>query len=243
MPIDVNGYKITSDMAKTFSYKDINTIGLKLYIDASVPESYSGSGTTWYDFCGNTANNYNGTLTNGPTYSSGNGGYILFDGTNDYVTSFGTAIVPGGATSYTVSVWIYRNRNNIGAEEVLSQWTTATSSNAFFFGFNNSNVRFSDNWNDVSVTGAGTTGVWMNLVGVNLGGSNAYIYLNGTLSATKGSALTYTGTGPFLIGRQGEYTGGEYFGGRISSVMVYNRVLLSTEILQNYNIQKGKFGL
>jgi hypothetical protein len=240
MPIDVNGYKITSDMAKTFSYKDINTIGLKLYVDAAVPESYPGSGTAWYDLTGN---GYNGTLTNGPTYSSSNSGSIVFDGSNDYVTSLGTAIVPGGATSYTVSVWVYRNRNNVGAEEVLSQWTSGTSSNAFFFGFNNSNVRFSDNWNDVSVTGAGNTGVWMNLVGVNLGGSNAYIYLNGSLSATKGSALTYTGTGPFLIGRQGEYTGGEYFGGRISSAMVYNRALLSTEILQNYNIQKGKFGL
>ena len=78
---------------------------------------------------------------------------------------------------------------------------------------------------------------------ISFWGSNAYIYLNGSLSATKGSALTYTGTGPFLIGRQGEYAGGEYFGGRISSVMVYNRALSSTEILQNYNTQKGKFGL
>jgi hypothetical protein len=219
---------------------NIATDGLVLALDAANTKSYISGSTTWNDLSGN---NNSGSLVNGPTYSSNNGGYISFDGTNNYIASLGTAIVPGGATSYTVSTWVYRNRNNVGAEELLSQWTNATSNNAFFFGFNNSNVRFSDNWNNVSVTGAGTTGVWMNLVGVNLGGSNAYIYLNGTLSATKGSALTYTGTGPFLIGRQGEYSGGEYFGGRISSIMVYNRVLLSTEILQNYNGQKSRFNL
>ena len=82
----------------------------------------------------------------------------------------------------------------------------------------------------------------MNLVGVNSGGSNAYIYLNGSLSATLGGALTYTGTGPFLIGRQGELDG-EYFGGNIASVLVYNRVLTQSEILQNYNTAKSRFGL
>jgi hypothetical protein len=227
-------------LVANIDYPNIVTSGMVLNLDAGYVPSYPRTGTTWSDLSGN---NNNGTLVNGPTFNSNDGGYISFDGTNDYVASFGTAIVPGGATSYTVSVWVYRNRNNVGSEEVLSQWTNATSSNAFFFGFNNSNVRFSDNWNNVSVTGAGTTGVWMNLIGVNLGGSNAYIYLNGSLSATKGSALTYTGTGPFLIGRQGEFVGGEYFGGRISSVMVYNRALSAQEVLQNYNVLKTRFGL
>ena len=238
MPFNIGGVIYNAAQADLQDYKNIITRGLVLQLDASALESYPKSGTLWYDL---KSNSY-GSLTNGPTYNSGNDGYISFDGTNDYVTSFGNAIVPSGSNSYTISTWVYRNRNNVGYEEILAQWTSANSGNSFFFGFDGSNVRFCDNWNPITVSGAGNTNVWMNLVGVNLGGSNAFIYLNGALSATKGSGLGYTGTGPFLIGKQGELNS-EYFGGNISSVLVYNRALSSTEILQNYNIQKGRFGL
>ena len=239
MPFDIGGYIFNSSMASNQVANQIINKDLVLHVDAGNTNSYPGSGTTWTDLSGL---DRTGTLTNGPIYSSNNGGYISFDGTNDYITSFGTAIVPAGSTSYTVSTWVYRNRNNVGYEEILAQWTYANSGNSFFFGFNNSNVRFTDNWSNVTISGAGNTGVWMNLVGVNSGGSNTYIYLNGSLSATLGGALTYPGTGPFLIGRQGELAG-EYFGGNIASVLVYSRALSSTEILQNYNSQKSRFGL
>jgi hypothetical protein len=168
-------------------------------------------------------------------------GQMTFDGTDDYIPSIGTAVVPAGSAPYTVSVWVNRGRNNVGYEELLAQWTYANSGNSFFFGFNNSNVRFSDSWNDVSVSGAGNTNVWMNLVGVNTG-ANAYIYLNGALAATKGSALTYTGTGPLLMGRQGELAG-EYFLGRMNNVQIYNSALSAQEVLRNYNQLKGRFNL
>jgi hypothetical protein len=166
---------------------------------------------------------------------------MTFDGTDDYIPSIGTAVVPAGSSPYTVSVWVNRGRNNVGYEELLAQWTNANSGNSFFFGFNNSNVRFSDSWNDVSVSGAGNTNVWMNLVGVNTG-ANAYIYLNGALAATKGSALTYTGTGPFIMGRQGELAG-EYFLGRMNNVQIYNSALSAQEVLRNYNQLKTRFNL
>ena len=215
----------------------IVTGGLTLAIDAGDKNSYKGSGTSWIDLI----NGNSGTLTNGPTFNGSAAGSISFDGTDDYITTFGTGRVPTSAAAYTVSVWCYRNRNNVGYEELLAQWTYANSGNSFYFGFNNSNVRFTDNWNDVTVSGAGNTGVWMNLVGI-YSVSNAYIYLNGSLSATFGSGFTYTGTGPFLIGRQGELTS-EYFGGRIANTLIYNRALSATEVLQNYNATKTRFGL
>jgi len=211
--------------------------GLVLCLDAGNTKSYPGSGTTWTDLSGR---GNNGTLTNGPTYSSSNGGSIVFDGTNDY-TNTGKILVPTSSSPYTVSIWCYRNRNNVGYEELLAQWTNANSGNSFFFGFNNSNVRFTDNWSDVVVSGAGNTGVWMNLVGV-YSVTNAYIFLNGNLSATKGSGFSYTGTGPFIIGRQGELNA-EYFSGNIAQVSIYNRALTASEIQQNYNALKGRFGL
>ena len=216
----------------------IVTSGLVLCLDAANRKSYPGSGTSWYNLSG-TINT--GTLTNGPTFSAANMGSIVFDGVDDYVTGIGSSIVPTSTAAYTVSVWCYRNTNNTGYKELLAQWTNANSGNSFFFGFDNSAVRFTDNWNPITVAGAGNTNVWMNLVGVYTV-SNAYIYLNGVLAATKGSGFTYTGTGPLIIGRQGELSS-EYFDGRISNVKVYNRALTATEILQNYNATKSRFGL
>ena len=61
--------------------------GLVLALDAGNTKSYPGSGTTWTDLSGK---GNNGTLTNGPTFDSGNGGAIFFDGGNDYVTTGNT---------------------------------------------------------------------------------------------------------------------------------------------------------
>ena len=191
----------------------------------------------WYDLSGN---GRNGTL-NGPTSNVSNKGNILFNGSSDYVTGIGSSIVPTSTAPYTVSVWCYRNTNNSSYKELLAQWTSANSGNSFFFGFQNSDVRFTDNWNPITVAGAGNTNVWMNLVGVYTV-SNAFIYLNGVLAATKGSGFTYTGTGPLIIGRQGELNG-EYFDGRISNVLIYNRALSAAEVSQNYEATKTRFGL
>ena len=223
----------------TLGLNEIVTSGLVLHLDAGNPFSYpaTGVGTKWTDLSGN---NNHGTLTNGVSYTDNNRGALVFDGVDDYVTT-GGVIVPNSSSPYTVSVWCYRNRNNVGFEELLSQWTYANSANSFFFGFDNSNVRFTDNWNPVTVPGAGNTGVWMNLVGV-YSVSNAFIYLNGSLSATRGSGFSYGGTGNFIIGRQGELSL-EYFSGRISNTKIYNRALSAAEISQNYEALKGRYGL
>lgn len=213
------------------------TDGLVLCLDAANGRSYPGSGTAWNDLSGN---GNNGTLTNGPTYSANNLGSIQFDGVNDYATT-GKIVVPNSSSPYTVSVWCYRDRNNVGYEELLAQWTFANSSNSFFFGFNNSNVRFTDDWNNVVVSGAGNTGAWMNLVGV-YSISNAFIYLNGNLSVTKGSGFSYTGTGNIIVGRQGELNS-EYFGGKIAQASIYNKALTPAEIQQNFNATRGRFGI
>jgi hypothetical protein len=194
--------------------------------------------TIWRDVSGN---NRSGTLTNGPLLNASNYGSIAFDGSDDYITSVGSSIVPTSTAPYTVSVWCYRNSNNLSYRELLSQWTNANSGNSFYFGFENSNVRFTDNWTPVTVAGAGNTNVWMNLVGVYTV-SNAYIYLNGVLVATKGSGFTYTGTGPLIIGRQGELNG-EYFDGRIANVLIYNTALSAQQIMQNFQADKSRFGL
>ena len=87
-----------------FTGPNIIKDGLVLTLDASSQRSYPGSGTTWYDLSGN---GNNGTLTNGPTFDSGNGGSIVFDGTNDYVNGPTTNSVIGNNISLiSLSAWV-----------------------------------------------------------------------------------------------------------------------------------------
>ena len=88
-------------MAFRYSPK-IVTDGLVLALDAANHKSYPGSGTAINDL---TANNTNGTLTNGPTFNSGNAGSIEFDATNDFI------LLPGASSLsvnyHTISSWNY----------------------------------------------------------------------------------------------------------------------------------------
>jgi hypothetical protein len=233
----------TCEVAEIVVFNRVLSTAERRLVDTYLGQKWGISNTdrSVFDLSNNNYNGLfgNGTVANMPLYDYYNNGTVKFDGSNDYITTGVSGIVPTSTTAYTVSVWCYRNTNNSSYKELLAQWTTANSGNSFYFGFQNSDVRFTDNWNPITVAGAGNTNVWMNLVGVYTV-SNAYIYLNGSLAATKGSGFTYTGTGPLIIGRQGELDA-EYFDGNISNVLIYNRSLSATEVSQNYEAQKSRF--
>ena len=93
----------------------IVTDGLVLALDAGNTKSYPGSGTTWTDLSGR---GNTGTLTNGPTYSSANGGSIVFDGTNDHVTMSGNNIsgLSAETTDFSICIWVkYNSTASYGA--------------------------------------------------------------------------------------------------------------------------------
>ena len=79
----------------------IVTDGLKLYLDASNPVSYPGSGTTWFDLSGN---NNNGTMVNGVVPLSN---AMQFDGVNDYVSLGNKFNID--ANPFTISMWFKLN--------------------------------------------------------------------------------------------------------------------------------------
>ena len=77
---------------------DVIEDGLVLCLDAANKRSYPGAGTTWTDRVGE----YDGTLTNGPTFSNDNGGSIVFDGTDDRVdvSNLNSSLFTTGATIF-----------------------------------------------------------------------------------------------------------------------------------------------
>lgn len=204
----------------------IVTSGLILCLDAANPKSYPGSGTTWFDLTGNT----NGTLTNGATYNSANGGVIALDGVNDYIdvplnmtnqnyTIMGAAryVVVGGRTfSGKLNNWL------------MGHWSASTQN------------YYAEGW--VSTAGAGTADTnWRFYAATgNYSGDSWALYVNGELNVGPNSGGA-NGPNGFAIGSYAAVS--EFSNSHISNLLVYNRVLTATEIFQNYAAMRGRFGL
>lgn len=211
----------------------IVTDGLVLCLDAANRKSYSGSGTVWKDLAGNN----NGTLTNGPTFSSENGGSIVFDGVNDYVD------FTNSSPSNVVSVSIWMNLNNSeNFPIILAGNSSVYSSGSWSWSMFNYNSIFYIRGNNggggaINIPASTLVNVWTNWVLVRNDGSNiCRAYRNGILFGTSNETSSVNDT--LSIGR-----GGSYLNGRIPQVHIYNRALTPTEVLQNYNSLKGRFGL
>jgi hypothetical protein len=204
---------------------DLIQDGLVLCLDAANTKSYPGSGTSWVDLSGN---GNNGTLTNGPTFNSANGGSVVFDGTDDFVNC-GT-ITTGG--KITVNAWI---KFSIAA----NQHIVDSSSNTWHLALLDTNRPYF--WNGTTYHTAAqalSTSTWYMITGVQ--GSTLDVYVNGGLSQSLASNLN-VGSGNVNIGRW--QSGGRQYSGNIAQVSIYNRALSPVEILQNYNAIKGRFRL
>ena len=220
----------------------IVTSGLVLALDAADKNSYRGSGTDWTDISGN---GNNGTLTNGPTFNSANGGSIVFDGVDDSV-SCGTNTVLNVGNNITVNVWFYINlipAGFAGYQPIVSKvpsnysvgWEVVNSLGVFRTIFRPSATLI-----DLS-NGSLVVGNWY-MGTMTFDNATARIYLNGiqTGSTTTGGPVTLNSNQPLQIGTRGA---GNFFNGNISQVSIYNRALTATEILRNYNATKTRFGL
>lgn len=222
----------------------IVTGGLVLHLDAGNSKSYAGSGTNWTDLSGN---NYNSTLTNGPTYSSSNKGSIVFDGINDYVVGGDTSAVNG---HHTLCIWTKNtgppSTNDVYGGMLFAQSTDLNHGIIMQYGWQGQAVAFSDLINNGLVTGANT--VLNNIIHYIVGvydGSTQKIYVDNILLAQRNWTTNPVigGTPSNQIGRWGFGGYERYFNGNIYSVSLYNRALSSNEISQNYNALKGRFNL
>ena len=214
------------------------TDGLVLCLDAADSLSYPGSGTTWTDLSGNSNN---GTLTNGPTYSSTNGGSIVFDGSNDYVDCGNSSNL--SITVGTVCAW-FKKSHGSGYKGLVDKgrdgygaWSLNVDETA-----NTATFKARISGNNIALIASSSYGndIWNYVCGV-YDGTNLSIYQNGTLS----NSASYSGT----IGtnsesvRVGSANDGLYFNGNIVQVQIYNKALTAAEIQQNFNALRGRFGI
>jgi hypothetical protein len=231
-------------MAFNYSPKVV-TDGLVLYLDAANPKSYPGSGTAWRDI---SRSGNNGTLTNGPTFNNGNGGSIVFDGVNDYITVSTTPINTVLTNEITIETFI--NSNNLtnyiviggGQDNTLYRYTAAFNSGLFNnkFGFD---LEATLGQVRLSTTSTYSTGVWIHLIGT-YDGTTAKFYVNTILedidTGTSGNIVDFDS---IILGRDIDFGIGRLFNGKMALYRIYNRALSAQEIQQNYNATKTRFGL
>jgi hypothetical protein len=237
-------------MATQYAFGQIVTNGLVLAFDAADKNSYSGSGTTWTNVSGN---GNNGTLTNGPTFNSANGGSIVFDGTNDYVS----IPIQNLDRPCTFSTWI--NFNNLtGYQTLIGQDTSASIIRGRFYfqkaggtseGLILNVVNFSIVLSSNSIVVANAinpvvTNRWYNYSAV-LTTTTLALYENGILQNTVNDSNTFLTPNTTITLNAGYYNNSivDYVNGKSSSFLIYNRSLSATEVLQNYNAQKSRFNL
>ena len=227
--------------------------GLVLCLDAANPKSYPGSGTTWTDLSGN---GNNGTLVNGVGYNSGNGGSLNFNYLDSEYVSFPSisSLQFLNRSPYTLSAWVYPTRNP-GANNWTGIFDREDSSigsrdgyNLYFLGSATTNTFFTterfvagtNSNTSVTLNQSVSVNNWHHIV-VTYDGTTLTLYRNGSSVGTPTTSTgNITNTSKTLtIGVRG----GNYFGGNISQAQIYSRALTATEIQQNFNATRSRYGI
>lgn len=231
--------------------------GLILYLDASNPLSYPGTGTLWNDL--STANN-DGTLLNGASFSSSNGGVIALDSADDYVNC-GTGISSRAPQALTVSFWIKPSVYTGDVKFIMNLDYYAPY--PIYFGawinmwndFGNNTYRLEASVGDgiyyyssnrkskYSTDGILVANTWKNITLVWENAQTLYMYCNGVLVSNysgggyAGTNFNWSGAGVAKIGN----TTGSTAPDQINDVIIYERALTATEVLNNYNSKSSKY--
>jgi hypothetical protein len=220
--------------------------GIVLYVDAAQLRSYPGSGTSWIDLSGG---GNTGTLTNGPTFNSENGGAIVFDGTNDFI-NFGNRNLGVDVSNKSMMAWVRLGVINNISGIIDKQFDNGGANYGgwgFWVGSNRKLWWWPQGSQDIRDNGPATVGnnTWSHIAVVwNTSTDNARFFINGTLnsSITNTNAVEKS-SGSSNLNIACFRSGQGFVTGRIGNAIVYNRILTDAEVLQNYNAQKSRFGL
>jgi hypothetical protein len=225
-----------------------NSAGAVLYFDVANTSCYPGSGTTLTDLSGY---GNNGTLINGPTYNSSNGGSIVLDGTNDYI-EVATSTTLNVQFNHSLSIWFYQTGATVGYAGIVWKGTSdADDQYCVLLGAARTDVYIdignsSGPYINPSIT-AISLNTWYNLTYTQsrvAGSSTLLLYINGVKQTTTTVAPTQgvnINTTSFKIGYP--RLGGSYFPSRIAHHILYNRTLSDLEVMRNFEALRGRFGV
>ena len=226
--------------------------GLVLCLDAKDPNSYSGSGSTWYDLCGN----YDFTLVNSPSYSTHKGTPVFnFSGTNDRASYTGSLSHDIGSAATLIIVMASISNSNFGACSRLFSANDGSSNNidynTYFALASCDQTRYglwyqSDPAGLYPTSSLKTTNDDFKIVAYQwTAGGTSYVYVNGTEESSYSGSSTnpfdYTQIGKMSIAENAAGIENAYV--RVALVQMYQKALSAAEISQNYNAMKSRFSI
>ena len=229
-----------------WTLKGIVKDNLTLYLDAADPGSYQGEVVTWYDLI----NGYDGTISNA-TYDAADSGSLSFDGSGDTV-DVGPITTAGEHSSCTISIWMNKAAqvstygNLYDCNYGITDYNKGPRMEVDYHG---SIVRVymgTDGGSYTSISfGSLSNSVWYNLVlTVTPNGPNMDLksYVDGVLyTSSTPTGTTWDGdVGDLYLGVG--FTAGRHFTGKIAAFALYDRVLAANEIVQNFQVQRARFG-
>jgi hypothetical protein len=231
---------------------NIVTNGLVLNLDAANPRSYPQpyNGITWTDLSGL---GNNGTLISGVVYTGSNGGSLVFNGLNGYIsTTYNSNVAFLNRDPYTLEVfanplpasqypgWINREANLGSGRDGYNLIYTTFGNPPGIVGI--ITERFTSG-TGIQVSSYISTssffGGWNHIVST-YDGSTLSLYINGISRASSTSTGSLTNNSTALqIGARGF----DESSGQIAISRIYNRALNSSEVLQNFNATRARFGI
>ena len=238
----------------------IVTNGLVMCLDAGNIKSYPGSGTTWTDLSGR---GNHGTLTNGPAFSSLYGGGLVFDGANDYsrpsinhshLSSSSLEIIFRSANHGSENRTLFGYRHNSGysiptlgslyLNSSILNASLITASQVYRVATFPTTIQTNQTYHAIlnKNTITGTMQIFVNGVAGDVQTFDAATYAQWT------SAGSFIGVDVLDIAKStndvaGQGWGTDYFNGSIYKLAIYSRVLTATEIQQNFNALRGRYGI
>jgi hypothetical protein len=223
----------------------IVTDGLVLCLDAANRKSYPGTGTASNDLS-NTGNN--GTLVNGVSYSTTNSGIFTFDGTDDTIDCGAASQIGSSLTALSVEAVV---RPTAATTKIIAENGSSFSSDTFYLAQENSTqftflVYGEGGYDRADANFNYSTNTWYHLVGVWASGKRPILYANGNVaSAPAGGGSTRTtlqnGNTNLFIGSRNNSS--LRFSGNIALMKIYNIELSNSQVLQNFNALRGRFGI
>ena len=216
--------------------------------------TFTTSGTftpTWGDM---STNGNTGTLVNGVGYSASNGGSLVFDGSNDYISV--PSYIQSPNTQLTLNLWTKPN-STTQTTTLMSKWGSSSQSNfswLLFLNWFGSGLYFlvgnasGNSYTVHSIPHNLSTSSYINYT-ITYNSGLVNMYMNGNLISSSSSAYTTlkTVTTPITIGA--DWDGGSvdtllrFYNGNIAQVSIYNRALTAAEISQNFNSNRFRYGL
>ena len=226
----------------------IITENLVLCLDAGNSKSYPGSGTAWTDLSGN---GNTGTLQ-GAGYNSANGGSISFDGTDDSVNISPTNF---NLSEFSINIWFKSSSVSSDYLRLIHKADTTGSTKGFLIANSQTDGKlvfvYQPNYTTGEVLKRSTSlisnNIWYNVNMIYNSSSEIKIYFNGVENvgetSTSPDVEWVSNTGNFLS--IGNRAGGNEspYNGNIAQASVYNRALTATEVSQNFNALRSRYGI